>query len=556
MTTREAGDRRRGFELLTVGVLALGALGVAACGSSPDDAGTGGTSGSGASGGANGSGGSGATGAGGGTGGSGGIPAPPTECDVPATAADTTGARVVGDGTPAGCTEVALDEALTDPAADAIVFDCGPAPVTITVTAPKVVARDLVIDGGGTVTLSGGGTTRVLELASSFELTTPLLTVQHLAIVDGYTGDLPGSAVESGGAGIFRDGGSLTVVDCTFHGNVGPAVGQDVAGGAIYSLGVGETIIVGSTFYDNRCSSGGAVGVLHAQLQIVNSSLTHNQATGQDGNPGNGGNGGAVYSDGVDQSELVCGSILSNNTANAAGGGLFRVSNNGVGPMTIDRTEVAGNTIPDNGSSQAGGLYLQGLQIALTNSTVAGNVATSAGGLFVWDNPGVTSLAMTNVTVAENQARSSLGAGMAVSAAVVGTLSQVTIARNGNTGAASFASAIAGGGGLTIDNSILADNTKVFVWENTSCNLTHPSGGGNLQWPAVNEGGQDELPCTADILFADPLLGPLADNGGPTRTILPGAGSPAIGAAADCPPTDQRGEPRDTASCTAGAVEP
>ncbi|MCA9774590.1 MAG: hypothetical protein KC466_19375, partial [Myxococcales bacterium] len=59
---------------------------------------------------------------------------------------------------------------------------------------------------------------------------------------------------------------------------------------------------------------------------------------------------------------------------------------------------------------------------------------------------------------------------------------------------------------------------------------------------------------------ADARLGPLGDNGGPTPTHLPGAGSPALGAvpADQCPPTDQRGEPRPQGSapaCDAGAAE-
>jgi hypothetical protein len=54
---------------------------------------------------------------------------------------------------------------------------------------------------------------------------------------------------------------------------------------------------------------------------------------------------------------------------------------------------------------------------------------------------------------------------------------------------------------------------------------------------------------------ADPELGALKDNGGVTETMLPAAGSPAIGQGTGCPPTDQRGLPRKT-PCTLGAVEP
>jgi hypothetical protein len=477
-------------------------------------------------------------------------------CAPPAVVADTTGAWVVGDGTPSSCTEAALDAALADAGAAAIIFDCGPAPHTIAVTSEKVVSRDLVIDGGGLITLSGGGTTRIIKLDSFFDRDYPLLTLQFLNLVNGSTANLPGTDINSGGAAVFRLGGSLTILDCIFDDNVGPSPGQDVAGGAVYSLGIGETVISGSTFTNNRCSSGGAIGNLHNDLQIVNSTARGNRATGMGGNPGNGGNGGGIYMDGVSQAFAICGSIISGNTANALGGGVFRVSNDGVGPMTIDQTTVADNVVNDLAVSQAGGLYLQGVQIEITDTTVSGNTANSSGGLFVWENPGQTTLDMTNVTIANNHARVSLGAGMTVNQNVTGTLWQITIAGNSTAGAASFASAINDGRSLVLKNTVIADNSKIFVWEDTSCNLPHAGQGANYQWPDENAGGQPEQPCAGNTVFADPLLGELGNNGGLTESILLDAGSPAIGTATDCPAADQRGEPRNTTSCTPGATEP
>ena len=481
-----------------------------------------------------------------------------TGCTLPAQVADTAGARVVGTGTPGSCTEAALDAALGDAGAAAVTFACGPAPHTITVTAEKVITRDLVIDGGGLVTLSGGGATRILKLDSSFELAMPHLQLQFLTLVGGSTAHLPGTDIDSGGAAVFRRGGSLTVLDCIFTGNHGPSPGQDVAGGAVYSLGTGATVISGSTFLGNSCSSGGAIGNLHNHLQLVNSTVAGNSATGSGGNPGNGGNGGGIYMDGVDQSFAICGSVISGNTANALGGGVFRVSNNGVGPMTIDRTTVADNVVnPADSLSQAGGLYLQGLQIEITDTTISGNTADSSGGLFVWDDDDAPStMVMTNVTIAGNHARESLGAGMSVNQKVTGTLWQVTIAGNSTAGPFSFAAAINGGDSLVLENTLVADNTKVFTWENTSCNRSHTGQGANYQWPAVNAGGQAELACAGNTVFQDPLLGDLADNGGLTETVMPGPTSPVLGTATGCPATDQRGRPRSATSCTPGAVEP
>jgi hypothetical protein len=56
----------------------------------------------------------------------------------------------------------------------------------------------------------------------------------------------------------------------------------------------------------------------------------------------------------------------------------------------------------------------------------------------------------------------------------------------------------------------------------------------------------------------DPKIGPLALNGGPTRTHALLAGSPAIDAASDpeCPAADQRGVPRPQGEgCDIGSYE-
>lgn len=487
---------------------------------------------------------------------------PRAVCVPPIAPVDMAGAFVVGQDGGTLCDEAGLRAGLAAAITAGhgkVAFSCGPDPVTIEVEAEVAIAETATLDGGGLVTLSGGGTTRILALRPPFGASPmPVLTLQNLTLADGYTGNLPGTTTTSGGAAVYKDRfGELRVLDSLFADNVGPVTGQDVAGGAIYSFGEGATTIVRSRFTGNRCASGGALGALGVtaenQLHVYDSLLDGNAATGTGGNPGNGGNGGGIYLDGANQSVTLCGTVVAANDANARGAGLFRVSNNGVGPMTVDRTTVVWNESPPGPDSQAGGLYLQGLQTTITGSTVAGNVASSAGGLFVWTNPGTQTLTMTNSTVAENRARTALGAGMAVASGVTGALHHVTIARNHNEGEFSFASALSGGNGLTLTNGLIADNSKVFVWENTSCNVTH-AGGGTFQWPEVNAEGQVELPCAASTTFLDAGLGLLGWRGGPTPTIAPGHPALAGAATADCPPTDQRGAPR-AAPCTPGAVE-
>src|SRR5262249_55729595 len=157
--------------------------------------------------------------------------------------------------TAAGCTEAALDAALAK--GGKIAFSCGASPVTITVTSEKAIKQDTVIDGGGKVTLSGGGKTRILPLASAWDKKSPKLTVQRLAFTGGFTTDAVNTKeTNQGGAAIFREGGALDVIDCQFTGNHCATTGQDVSGGAITSQGVGDTVIVGSTFSGNSGSNG------------------------------------------------------------------------------------------------------------------------------------------------------------------------------------------------------------------------------------------------------------------------------------------------------------
>src|ERR1700733_233088 len=73
--------------------------------------------------------------------------------------------HVIGSGTPAGCTSAAVVRAVAR--GGIITFDCGPNPVTITMTATAKVINTrhrIVLDGGGKVTLSGGGKSEILYL--------------------------------------------------------------------------------------------------------------------------------------------------------------------------------------------------------------------------------------------------------------------------------------------------------------------------------------------------------------------------------------------------------
>ncbi len=462
----------------------------------------------------------------------GGMPAP--TCAPPKDPFDTSSpTTVVGDGTAASCTEPALDAAIAK--GGVITFSCGAAPVTLTVTSEKAIKTDTILDGGGKITLSGGGATRILHVASAWDQTSPHVTVQHLSFEKGFTTDAPNTkATDQGGAAIFREGGSLDVIDCHFTDNHCASTGQDVSGGAITSQGIGETVIVGSTFTGNSGSNGGAVGNLGDILTVTNCAFDGNAATGTDGNPGNGGNGGAIVFDGAMTTMTICGSTFTHNTAGAQGGAIFRVAYTDE-PTTIDRSTFDSNAA-DAKVGLAGALYLENTTIAMTASTVSSNSAHYGGGLWI----GHAAVAqIENVTFADNVADQ--GGGLWVADAVQGSLLNCTLSGNHTTQGGYAPGVFSINAALALTNCIVSGG---------GCKDTPLSAGGaNLQFP---DGG---APCAAGAIAQDPMLGPLQDNGGPTKTMAPATGSPAIGKGAGCPATDQRGKPRPSA-CTLGAYEP
>lgn len=299
-----------------------------------------------------------------------------SSCALPIGPVNTAGnTNVVGSGTAASCTEAALNKAIA--AGGVVTFNCGATPVSIPVTATKSISRNTVIDGGNLVTLDGGGRVRQLAMnTNNYEATAPTLTIQNITLANGHGVDAAGTGAPTGGGAIYRYGGTLNVINSHFVNNIGPATGQDSAGGAIYSVGVGTTTVVNSVFQGNKASDGGAIGNLGAPLVLVNSTVSGNTATGNGGNPGNGGNGGGVYIDGVNVGVKMCGVHIDHNHGNAYGGGFFFVDDNGSGPANIDHSTFNSNT-----GAFAGGVYLQSAYGSFTNSQITNNSVQGISGV-------------------------------------------------------------------------------------------------------------------------------------------------------------------------------
>ena len=295
--------------------------------------------------------------------------------------------RVIGKGTPASCTSAAVVKAVA--AGGVITFDCGPAPVTITMTATAKVRNAnpvTVLDGGGKITLSGGGDRRILYLNTCDQALgwttshcqdqeTPRLTLQNLVFSNGNS---TGDRTEGGGGGaVFVRGGRVKIVNSRFTGNRCDRSGPDLGGAALRVLSQSKNqpvYVVNSTFENGVCSNGGALSSIGVSWVVLNSVFRDNSAVGSGANPARGGtpgggSGGAIYLDGNLFTLRLAGTTVTGNKAAEGGGAVFFVSNDRSGTMRIESSSLRSN--PSAGFETRGypGIFFLGAR----NPTVTGS---------------------------------------------------------------------------------------------------------------------------------------------------------------------------------------
>ncbi|HSU01690.1 MAG TPA: right-handed parallel beta-helix repeat-containing protein [Nocardioides sp.] len=301
---------------------------------------------------------------------------------APPAAADT----VVGSGTPESCTSRAVVRAVA--AGGRISFDCGPQPVVITMRRTAKVLNTsarVVLDGGGTVTLSGAGRRRILSMntcdraqvwttSHCDDQAEPRLVVRGMGFEDGNS---TGDRTDGGGGGaIFARGGRLRILDSTFADNRCDRTGPDLGGGAVRVLDQHRdrpVVVRRSTFTGGRCSNGSALSSIGVSWRISGSTFTDNQALGRGANPARpgtpgGGSGGAIYVDGNDIHLAVEDSTITGNHAREGGGAIFFVSNDRSGTLTIRGSELTDN--PSEGFETLPGIFFLGASRTITDSVV------------------------------------------------------------------------------------------------------------------------------------------------------------------------------------------
>lgn len=282
----------------------------------------------------------------------------------------------------------------------------------------------------------------------------------------------------------------------------------------VYSTDLHSTMEVRDSLFQGNAGSGGPLVVGNAT--IINTKVISNTAEG--------GGGGIGVNHGT-----ILNSEIAGNSSGSNGGGV--VAN---GFVAIINTSITGNAADNAG----GGIYYGGFSgMFILNSTIAGNTAGSHGGGIYYSTSANVDLEIVNATIVQNIADfDASGSGSGGGFASQGSPFENVFMRNSIL----FGNIDTGGEAPDCDGTIVSRDYN-FIGDLTSCDLVDDPGN--------------------TVIGVDPLLLPLADNGGPTRTMALQQNSPASGAGSctdldDSPVIfDQRMFPRPVMDCDVGAFE-
>ena len=387
------------------------------------------------------------------------------------------------------------------------------------------------------------------------QLTISNSTVSGNATGDGGSGDYYRYDEWAGFGGNGGDGGGIWASQLTISNST-------VSGNATGDGGFG---------YDNGGAGGGGGGIwAGSTLSITGSTITGNATGGgRSGRYGNGGAGGAGGGIWAGSTLNITGSTITGNATGGGGSGYGYGGAGGAGggiwagsTLSITGSTITGNATGDGGSGlfnggdggDGGGIWAS--QLTISNSTVSSNATGDGGsGLFYGGDGGVgggiwaSQLTIINSTISGNSTARFGGGVFNVGGLTVIEHSTVT----GNTAPAGNGSGVFSSYGdpaarIELSSSIVAGNANSDVDYDLAGGNTFVSNGYNLigtgnALSAFNNHDQTNV--------TNPLLGPLADNGGPTMTHALLLGSPAIDAGDPAavagvngvPAHDQRGEP-------------
>jgi len=382
---------------------------------------------------------------------------------------------------------------------------------------------DLTLDG---LTITGGETTANNEAGGGIRfLSDGALTLTNSTI--------SGNDSADDGGGIYTVSGNVTLNSSTVSGN--STTGSAAIGGGIFTfygdVALNDSTVSGNSTTGNSAAVGGGIATFSGAVTLTNSSVSGNVSSSNGGgiftysgevtlanstiNGNSAINGGGLYNQ--SGTVNVTDSTISGNSATSDGGGIHQ----------RDTSTITGSTISDNSAVRGGGIFFPVDATAnINSSTISGNTASSKGG-------GIFNFGTATISSSTISSNSATADGGGIYNFVTTNITNSTISENSTSG---------DGGGIynsvvaatTLDNAIVAENTagtsgpdidSSFGSVNGSFNLI---GDGTGQTGLVNDTDGNLVGTSGSPI--NPLLGSLADNGGPTQTHALLTGSPAIDA--------------------------
>lgn len=467
-------------------------------------------------------------------------------------------------------------KAQSDGVASKIVFD-GDYTINFTEDINITDEADLTIDGGDhSIILDGAQNSRIFNITNQSKT-----TLQNLTLRNGTNFD--GGAIKANYA-------DIDIKNCTLSGN------HSNYGGAMY-VQYSELNVSDSTITSNTASEyGGGIDTYKSAVSINNSTITLNTADGEGGGLDNytsvmvinnstissnsAGNSGGGISNLNESNITVNDSVISSNTA-VKGGGIYASQING--GENLASININNSSIHDNNATYGGGVYADdgNITVSITNSSIHDNNAThsgsdrTGGGIFATS---IKTLSINSSTVYNNSGENGFGGGVSIAYSDTLSLENSTISGNmASSGGGIYAldmnltsilsstiinnTATNNAGGIysynhkdsyytNISNSIIAGNHASVENVNNADANKLISSGYNLLGHIIDQSTE----ATDIMVTGSPLLEPLADNGGPTKTHALQKDSLAIDAGYTTLTTDQRGEARDS-SPDIGAYE-
>ncbi len=491
--------------------------------------------------------------------------------------------------------ELSDDIEITSPTNSATIDAAGTSRI-FSINSAKVTLSDLTLTGGDS---SNGGTPKVFNEGGAIYVDSGTLTVERCIIRGNSAIDDAGGAIASRGTVIainnsriydnsaYSSGGVLSFSNSTriVNSQITSNTATNRGAGGVYISS--ETMTLnGATISNNSAISvAGGIRLTDSSGTIRNSTINNNVVDSEiDGADVFGGRGGGLNTETSIIS--IFKTEISGNTASGSGGGLYGIASE----IELTDSSITSNRALAEGEASTalggGGVLLtmrdssfSGLNSAIrfTQSTIANNFSARDGGgvlLAPQAGNGSVSSLLLNATISNNSATYIGGGVRAINDSALGSYA-ATISENRSGFGAGGVAAQGAAATVVFANSIVSGNTSDFTAQEIRF-----SSGASLEDAQNNVFGQRQftnlqsfygIPINNDNIFATSngdspsklrdIIGPLTNNGGPTRTHALATDSIAIdqGNTEICnfvAGRDQRGAGNRTdGQCDIGSVE-